>query len=149
MKVWIVLLCVFYAASVSGADSATKGVTDVETALLRVEHRKFDAQRHKDTVFLNTMLDDAIIWVDQNGALSTKAAYLASLHDPRIQILRVVPESMTVKVFDGIAIVAGIYDETGLKAGHSYHRRCRFIDTWAFKKGKWVCIAATMTSAKS
>jgi hypothetical protein len=52
---------------------------------------------------------------------------------------------MTVKVFVNAATVIGIYDETGREGGHTFHRRCRFIDTWAWKKGKWVCIAVTAT----
>ena len=147
MKVRMLLLCVLCAASLSGADSDTNDVTSVETALLRMEHLKFEAQRHKDSGALDAMLDDAILWVNRNGTLSTKAAYLAGVRDPSIQILRMVPDSMTVKVFEGTAIVAGIYDERGLKNAHSYHQRARFIDTWTFKKGTWVCIAATATSA--
>jgi len=149
MKVTAVLLGVFGVLAALGADSAKKDAADVKVIVLRLEHLKFDAQHRKDIAALNSMLDDAVMWVDPNGALFTKAAYLTAVHDSNLQPEQIVPESLTVKVFDDIAIVVGIYDEKGLNAGHPYHQRCRFIDTWAWKKGKWVCIGATATSVIS
>lgn len=143
MKITALLLGICCLISAPGADAASKDAADVEVIILRLEHLKFDAQQRKDTVVLNAMLDDAIMWVDPNGALFTKAAYLTGLHDSNLQLQRVFPESITVKVFDGTAIVVGIYDEKGLINGRPYHQRCRFIDTWAWKQGKWVCIGAT------
>lgn len=149
MKVCTVLLCFICAAPLFAADAGKNDSSEIEIVLRHLERLKFDAQQRKDTTALGSMLDDTIMWVEPSGALTTKAAYLAAFHDPNRQLLRIVPESMTVKVFDGIAIVVGIYDERGMKAGHPYHVRCRFIDTWAFKKGTWICIAATATSVIS
>lgn len=149
MNVRTVLLCLICGAPLFAADAGKNDPSGIEIVLRRLEHLKFDAQQRKDTTAFGSMLDDAIIWVEPSGTLTTKAAYLAGLRDPNRQLLRVLPESMTVKVFDGVAIVVGIYDERGVKAGHPYHVRCRFIDTWAFKKATWVCIAATATSVIS
>ena len=149
MKVCTTLLCLICVAPFFAADPGKNDPSDIEVVLLRLEHLKFDAQQRKDTAALGSMLDDAIMWVEPNGALTTKAAYLAAFHDPSRQLLRIVPQSMQVNVFDGVAIVVGIYDERSLKAGRPYHVRCRFIDTWAFKQGTWICIAATATSVIS
>ena len=147
-KVGTVLLFVICGTLVAGA-SPNNDSRDVEVILLHLERLKFDAQQRKDTAAFGTMLDDALLWVEPNGALRTKAAYLAGLHDPTRQLQRISPESMTVKVFAAVAIVVGIYDDKGVKVGRAYHQRCRFIDTWAFKKGEWVCIPATATPAIS
>lgn len=118
---------------------------DVTTIMVGLERSKFSAQQQKDTAVLNALFDDGLMWVDQNGILLTKAAYLSALRDARQTVYKIAPESMTVKVFANAATVIGIYDETGREGGHTFHRRCRFIDTWAWKKGKWVCIAVTAT----
>jgi hypothetical protein len=120
---------------------------DVATTILSLERSKFAAQQQKDIVALDILLDDAFMWVDPNGAALTKAAYLAAVHDDRQTSPRIAPQSMMVKVFAPVAIVVGIYNETGLESGRVVHLRCRFIDTWTWKRGKWVCIAATASPA--
>ena len=91
------------------------------------------------------MLDDAAMLVDPDGTLRSKAAYLADLRQSNADLQRISLESTTVFVFDHTAIVVGIYNEKGIDANRHSHRRCRFIDTWAFKNGRWVCIASTAT----
>lgn len=132
------------AAPVAGLD--TDRYTDIAATLRALEVLKFEAQQHKNISGLDSMLDNGLMWVTPAGELLTKAAYLASLQGPGVTELRISLEPMSIRIFDGLAIIVGIYSETGMKAGHPYHQRCRFIDTWAFKNGKWVCIAATATS---
>lgn len=142
-----VLLCILCAARGRASDQSANRNSDIASVLLSLERSKFSALQQADTAVLNAIFDDALMLVDSNGDLSAKAGYLEALRSSGTHLLRVVPESMTVKVFTGMAIVVGIYNETEMKAGHITHRRCRFIDTWQFKDGKWVCIAATATSA--
>jgi Domain of unknown function (DUF4440) len=148
-KIFSILLCLLCLSSSFAADRAPDRDDDITTLMLQLERSKFSAEQQKDTASLTALFDDGLMWVDQNGILLTKAALLAALHDSHQTVDKIAPESMTVKIFATAAIVIGIYDETGLQDGHAFHRRCRFIDTWAWKKGKWVCIAATATSAIS
>lgn len=140
--VLLYILCVVPGRS----DQVANRDSDIAPVLLSLERSKFRALEQADIAVLNAIFDDALMLVDSNGGLSAKAGYLEALHHSGTNLLRVVPESMTVKVFGSMALVVGIYNETGTKAGHATHRRCRFIDTWQFKNGRWVCIAATATS---
>lgn len=142
----IVLLCIPCGVRGRASDQPAGRNSDIAPVLLSLERSKFRALEQADTAVLNAIFDDALMLVDSNGGLSAKSGYLEALHNSRTHLLRVVPESMTVRVFGSLAIVVGIYDETEMKAGHATHRRCRFIDTWQFKNGRWVCIAATATS---
>jgi hypothetical protein len=56
---------------------------------------------------------------------------------------------MSVRGFGHLAVVFGIYEEKGIRNGQPYRQRCRFVDTWAFKKTGWKLIASTATSAIS
>lgn len=145
----IILLCILCVSSGRASDQASERDSDIAFVLLSLERSKFRALQQADTDVLNAIFDDALMLVDSNGELSAKAAYLEALRNSATIPLHVVPESMTAKAFGSMAIVVGIYNETEMKAGHPIHRRCRFIDTWQFKNGKWVCIAATATSAIS
>jgi hypothetical protein len=117
--------------------------------ILSLEDARFDAQKRKDNVALDLMLDSAIVWVDPDGALLTKAEGLSANHIAREGILEIAPESMSVQFSGDTAVVIGIYRERGVRSGRPYRRRCRFMDTWVFKNGKWQCIAAASTSTVS
>lgn len=122
---------------------------EVANRIRSLEHSKFDALQHKDNVKLGAIFDEGLLWVDQDGSLRTKAEGLANLHTPNPRILNITIPIMSVKVFGEVAVVVGIYEERGTKSGHPYAQRCRFIDTWALKKGNWICIATAATSAVS
>jgi len=149
MKFLLIPLGILWAMAAIGVgqepEHSTRAIDDVRGR----EHSKFDALQRKDNASLDALCDDALMQVDPEGSLWTKAEYLAHLNDATVQRLRIAPQSMTVRTYGDVAIVIGIYEEKGLKAGHPYLHRCRFIDTWALKKGKWVCIAAAETSAVS
>jgi len=149
MKILSVLLCLLCLSLSVAADRTPDRDDDITTILLQLERSKFSAHQQKDTASLNALFDDGLMCVDQNGVLLTKADLLAALHNSRQAVDKIAPESMIVKVFATVAIVIGIYDETGLQDGHAFHQRCRFIDTWTWKRGKCVCISATATSAIS
>lgn len=148
MKLPLALLGVLLAAAALGAaqESATPNSRVVEQ-LRNLERSKFDALQRKDDATLDAILDEGLIWVSPDGSLWTKADYLAKLHNPNWQLLQVSTESMALQVHGDIAIVVGIYHERGMRSGHPYVERCRFIDTWVLTKGKWMCIAAAATSA--
>lgn len=134
----------------AGAGPTVMGQTDYDTnvaiALRTLERLKFEAQQSGDSASLSAMLDDAAMLADQDGTFRTKSEYLAGLRQSDAILQRISPESITVIVFEQTAIVVGMYQEKGTDAARPYHRRCRFIDTWAFKNGRWVCIASTATS---
>lgn len=139
------LMCTLALVSTPAAGQ-TGRESDVAISLESLERLKFGAQQSKDNSALNAMLDDSAMLVDQDGTLRSKAEYLAGLRQSASTLQQIVPESMKVIVFEQIAVVVGTYREKGVEANQPYHRRCRFMDTWAFKKGRWVCIASTATS---
>lgn len=108
-----------------------------------LEYVRFAAQQRGDTAALDAMFDNALVVVEPDGSQLTKAEYLAGLHAADSTVLQVKAESITVHAFGDIALTAGIYREKGVRDGRPYALRCRFINTWAFKRGKWVCVAAT------
>ena len=145
MKVFTILLVVFcLMAPVARAQDSDRDA-DLAAQLTSLESAKFDAQQRKNNAALSAIFDDNLMLVDQTGAILSKSQFLAASQMAGTSVLRIAPKSMTVRVLSGIAIVVGIYEEKGMKSGHSYTRRCRFIDTWAFQNGRWVCIAETET----
>jgi hypothetical protein len=50
-----------------------------------------------------------------------------------------------VHVYGNAAVATGVFRARGIEAGKSYVRRERFVDTWIYKDGKWVCVASNAT----
>jgi ketosteroid isomerase-like protein len=149
MKLLISLTGILFVAAALGVAQEAAQSSPAATEVRRLERSKFDALARKDNAALDALFDNALLLVDADGALWTKAEYLANRQNPNSRLLQIVPETMASQVFGEVVIVVGIYAERGMDSGHPYQRRARFVDTWTRKKGKWVCIAATATSAIS
>lgn len=86
-----VLLFLFCASPPFAAPRASNRDEDITTTLIGLERSKFSAQQQEDTAVLNALFDDGLMWVDQNGVLSTKAAYLSALRDARQTVYKIAP----------------------------------------------------------
>ena len=141
----VVLLCAtaLSALAQDASDSATK------SKIAALEGAWNQAYKSGDTKALDTLLDNAIVLVNDDGSVQSKAEFLASVKPPGTQAgtqeQQVAPESMSVHVFGNTAIATGIFRAKGMEGKKSYVRRERFIDTWIYKGGHWVCIGTNAT----
>jgi ketosteroid isomerase-like protein len=128
------------------SDSATK------SKIAALEGAWNQAYKSGDTKALDALLDNAIVLVNDDGSVQTKKEFLASVKPPGSptgsQEQQVAPESMSVRVFGNTAIATGIFRAKGMEGKKSYVRRERFIDTWIYKDGHWVCVATDATPIK-
>jgi len=93
---------------------------------------------------LAQIFDDAFVYVDADGLLMTKANFLERMK--KVQVQHVVTESMTAQMFGPTGIVTGTYRAIEMRAGQAVQRRGRFINTWVYKNGAWLCVAAQDTT---
>ena len=141
----VVLLCAtaLSALAQDASDSATK------SKIAALEGAWNQAYKSGDAKALDALLDNAIVLVNDDGSMQTKAEFLAgvkpSASQSGTQEQQVAPESMSVHVFGNTAIATGIFRAKGMEGKKSYVRRERFIDTWIYKGGHWVCIATDAT----
>ncbi len=103
------------------------------------------AYKAGDTKALASILDNALVLVEDDGSLKTKAEFLASIKAPTSNEEQVAPESLTVRVFGKTAIAIGVIAVKAKENGKTVVRRERFIDTWINRNGSWVCIATDAT----
>jgi ketosteroid isomerase-like protein len=131
------------AAAQDASESATK------SKIVALEGAWNQAYKAKDAKALDALLADGIVLANDDGSVQTKAEFLASLQPPVAQAdsqeQQVAPESMSVHVFGNTAIATGIFRAKGMAGKKSYVRRERFIDTWIYKNGNWVCVATNAT----
>jgi ketosteroid isomerase-like protein len=113
--------------------------------IVALENAWNQAEQQKDAAALNILLAPELIYVEYDGSLMDKAQYLATIKSPSLHPAHIVDESMTVHFYGDIAVVNGIYRESGIKAGKPYSLRERFTDTWIHRDGGWMCVASQST----
>lgn len=143
-EILVILLCLAGTASLAQtSDQATK------SKIAALEQLWNQAYKSADTKALDSILDDAIVLVNDDGSVQTKAEFLASVKSSASQASaqqqQVAPESLNVEVYGNVAIATGVMRVRGLEGGKAYTRRERFVDTWLLKRGNWVCIGTNAT----
>lgn len=141
----VVFVCA--AAALVTAQSDTDPTAKSKIAAL--EQLWNQAYKSGDTKALESILDDGIVLVNDDGSVQTKAEFLASVKSSTSQTnaqqQQVAPESLTVHVYGTVAIATGVMRVKGVDGGKSYTRRERFVDTWIYKGGNWVCVGTNAT----
>lgn len=139
-----IMMC---AAVWAGAQNESEAAT--KSKIVALEQLWNQAYKSGDTKALDSILDDAIVLVNDDGSVQTKAEFLASVKtsapQPTAQQQQVAPESFNVRVFGNVAIATGVMKVKGVENGKPYTRRERFVDTWLLKRGSWVCVGTDAT----
>ena len=137
----IILLCSALPRAVAQNSDDSGGRSNI----LALEHAWDQAQERGDVKALSAIFDNALIYVDYDGKLLTKAEYLARVKANNIHMQQIVAEEMSVQMFGSTAIVVGTYRVKGVENGKPYVHRGRFTDTWVLRGTNWICIAAETT----
>ncbi|MGH9546174.1 MAG: nuclear transport factor 2 family protein [Terriglobales bacterium] len=119
----------------------------VRTRIIALEKAWNQAYKAGDTHALDSILDNEIVLINDDGSVQSKAEFLGSVKATKnnSQEQQVAPESMSVHVFGNTAVATGVFRAKGVENGKSYVRRERFVDTWIFNNGKWSCVATNAT----
>ena len=117
-----------------------------QARILGLENAWDRAVKEKDVAALKMLLAPELVYVDYDGKLLDKVQYLASVQSPTVLPQRIVSESMNVHLYGAVAVVSGVYRETGEKNGKPYMLRERFTDTWVLRSESWMCVASHSTS---
>ncbi len=113
----------------------------VRSKIVALEKAWNQAYKMADIRALNSLLDDHVVLINDDGSTQTKDEWLKSVQASNSQEQQVSPESLNVRVYGNTAIATGVFRAKGSEAGKPYVRRERFVDTWVNKDGNWVCVA--------
>jgi ketosteroid isomerase-like protein len=139
----------FLCLAAGGAMSQSDVDAAAKSRIVAMEQLWNQAYKSADTKALDSILDDAIVLVNDDGSVQTKAEFLASVKssasETSAQQQQVAPESLRVRIFGSVAIASGVMRVKGGENGKAYTRRERFVDTWIKKGNTWVCIGTNAT----
>jgi hypothetical protein len=74
-----------------------------------------------------------------------KQQFLARLRSSDLHRQQETTQSMMAHMFGSTGVVSGIYIARGVEKGKP-HVSGRFIDTWVYKNGIWVCVGSPATA---
>ena len=141
--VLLLLSCSIGVAAQSGGDAA------IQSKIVALEQLWNQAYKSADIKALDSILDERIVLVNDDGSTQTKSEFLASVKSaapqPTAQQQQVAPESLTVHVYGSVAIATGVMRVKGVENGKAYTRRERFVDTWVQRGSSWVCVGTNAT----
>jgi ketosteroid isomerase-like protein len=138
----------FIATLICGSALRTFAQDDEATAraqVLGLEKAWNQAYKAGDIKALSAILDNSLVLVEDDGSLKTKSEFLASVKAASVNEEQVAPESLTVRVFGSTAVAIGVIAVKESKGSKTVVHRERFIDTWIYKNGTWICIATDAT----
>jgi ketosteroid isomerase-like protein len=144
IKTLMSVAAVVFAASLAALAQDTSDA-DAVAKILALESVWNQAVAARDTKALDAIFDNLLVYVEHDGRVMGKAEYLAGVKRGDENPQQVSTEGMRAQIWGSAAIVTGLYRERGVYEGKPYDRRGRFIDTWVFKNGHWVCVAAQAT----
>lgn len=141
----ICLVFVLLCSAGQFAKAQTSGDPGARSNVLALEHAWDQALERGDVKALSAIFDESLIYVDYDGAVLTKAAYLARVKANTTHMQQIVAEGMNVQMFGNAAVVVGSYRVKGMENGRPYLRHGRFTDIWVRTGGNWMCVAAATT----
>lgn len=140
---WLVLV-----TSLFGVVQAQESAAAIEGKIVALEKLWNQAYKSGDVKALDSILDDSIVLINDDGSMQTKKEFLASVKATNAQEQQVSPEALKVRVHGDVAIATGVMRAQGKERGKDYVRPERFVDTWIRKNGNWVCVATDATPIK-
>jgi ketosteroid isomerase-like protein len=139
----LMLVMVLACVATAGGDAQEAFDSDAASKLMALERiGKMQAWQNKDVQTLNTVFDNAFVYVDPEGRELSKPEMLAYIQ--RADPLQLIAEAMRVELHGDTAIVTGLYRMKGTERGKPFVRHGRFVDTWLQKNGHWVAIASVV-----
>jgi ketosteroid isomerase-like protein len=149
MKLAAVLLTFACAAMAFAGPGQNDTEAATKSKIVALEQLWNQAYKAGDMKALDSLLDNSIVLVNDDGSVQTKTEFLASVKEslaqPSSQQQQVEPEAFVVHVYGTTAIATGVMKVKGVEAGKAYTRRERFVDTWVNKGGNWVCVGTDAT----
>jgi ketosteroid isomerase-like protein len=146
-QICLLAIFVFAIAGCSQAQTGKDGA--IRLKITSLEESWYEAFKARDTKAVDSILDERVLLVNDDGSIQTKGEFLAAMKymfsRPAAQRQHVSPESLDIKVFGTTAVAIGVMWVEGIEHGKPYKRRERFLDTWKYKDGFWLIIGTEAT----
>jgi hypothetical protein len=116
---------------------------DAKSKVMALERLWGEAAQMRDTNALGSIFDDSLTYVHIDGRLMTRSEVLQDTK--AASPVEIVVESAAARSHGNTVIVTGVMRLKGVEHRKPYLLYGRFVDTWLYKEGRWVCISSMTT----
>jgi ketosteroid isomerase-like protein len=134
---WLIVLLLL------GTCAHAQSPVDAESKVRALECLWGEAAQLRDIKALQSIFDDSLVYAHIDGRLMTKAEVLADTK--AVSSVNIVVESSMARAYGDAVIVEGVLLLRGIERGKPYSRHGRFVDTWLYKDGHWLCVSSMTT----
>ena len=112
------------------------------TRILELEKKWTDAYKGHEVNTMTTLLSEDVVVTVEDGRSFGRIGYLSHTAESGVQVEVAEESDVKVRMHSNVAVVTGIYHETGTAKGKHYEYRDRFTDVWMKAGNTWQLIAA-------
>ena len=98
-----------------------------------------------DTALLSRLTASEFYEVNRFGQLRTRANNMTEIATGMLKLKTVQYDSLGVRVYDNVAILTGIADNTGEYRGTPFEGRIRYTRIFVRRDGRWQAVAMQHT----
>jgi hypothetical protein len=125
--------------------SSGKAFAQVEDSVKTVEMNRRQALLTADTVALSRMLAPEFVEISRLGTVRTRADNIRDIASGALHLTAVAYDSLTVRVYGGVAVLTGIADNTGTMRGFPFSGKIRYTRVFVRRDGRWQAVLMQQT----
>lgn len=125
--------------------SSGKAFAQVEDSVKTVEMNRRQALLTADTVALSRMLAPEFVEISRLGTVRTRADNIRDIASGALHLTAVAYDSLTVRVYGGVAVLTGIADNTGTMRGFPFSGKIRYTRVFVHRDGRWQAVLMQQT----
>jgi ketosteroid isomerase-like protein len=110
--------------------------------ILELEKKWTDAYKQRDINTMTSLLAEDVVVTVEDGRSFGRIGYMSHTADSGVQVDLAEESDVKVRMHGNVAVVTGMYHETGNSKGKRYEYHDRFTDIWMKTSGQWQLIAA-------
>lgn len=137
---WAVVLCVTACADSRGSNEST-----VKTLLTKQADAWDRAIVGKDAAAVAANMSDDFRHMAGNGVISGKAAFLADILSPDLQIDPYTVDNFEIRIYGDTALLSGRTRMTGRSSGQAFVSHYQYVDTYVRRDGVWRVVNVQIT----
>ncbi len=140
----VVLLLNILARNLSAQTNAARAAA--EDSVRAAESARGQALLHADTATLSRLVADEFFEISRLGQLRAKADNIRDIGSGELRLLSVKYDSLSVQIYDNVAVLRGIADNVGTFRGFPFAGKIRYMRVFVRRDGRWQAVAMEQTT---